>query len=160
MFGKTLFFSASIESTMLQKLSGRLISPVLGLTGALPFPKVSSCPAKWPAFASPCTWTRMLVLRLRLVTYFQSLDDLKHALLSSAIVPIGITGSVWRKSPASSTTTPPMRFPLPRRSWSVRSKASNACLCAIGHSSQTISSHSCKTFASPVPLLMLQSGAS
>ena len=160
MFGKTLFFRASNESTMLQKLSGKLMSSVFGSTGAFPFPRVSSCPAKRPAFASPCKWTRMLVVSLKLVTYLQSPDDFKHALSSSAIVPFGITGSVWRKSPASSTKTPPMRFPLPRRSWSVRSKASNACLCAMVHSSQTISSHSCKTLASPVPLLMLQSGAS
>ena len=55
---------------------------------------------------------------------------------------------------------PPISCLLPRMSWSVRSSASNPCLCIIVHSSNTMRLHSCSSFAMPVPFLMMHVGLS
>ena len=57
----------------------------------------------------------------------------------SARLPRRTTGSIWRKSPASSNTIPPSSLSVFIMSGNVRSSASNRCLCDIGASSHTMS---------------------
>ncbi|GBO12465.1 hypothetical protein AVEN_134566-1 [Araneus ventricosus] len=91
---------------------------------------------------------------------FYKYDDFKQACISSALVPRGITGSVCRKSPANTMVTPAILLLLRLMSFNVISRASNAALWDIVHSSQTISLQSFRIFAFPEFLEMLHVGVS
>ena len=64
-------------------------------------------------------------------------EYLRHAPISSALVPFAMTGSVCLKSPASIRGRPPMSVSLLRISRRDLSNASSAFLWAMVHSSHT-----------------------
>lgn len=77
----------------------------------------------------------------------QRCEDFRLALISSAFVPLGTTGSVCLKSPAKRNVTLPITSEL----FKVSENAINhlvSILCDIVHSSQTIKSQSCKILPS------------
>ena len=100
----------------------------------------------------------MFVVSVNFFTYLQRWNALRHALSSSGDVDIGIVGNVWRKSPAKTTTQPPIKSLLPRRSCNVWLRASRAFLWVIVHSSQTMAVHYWRTSACPNLLDMSQTG--
>ena len=60
----------------------------------------SNCLGKYYPDWSFCKSTRMFIFNLNVLTSFHKTDEFKYALISSAGVDRGTTGSVWRKSPA------------------------------------------------------------
>ena len=82
------------------------------------------------------------------------------ASISSAGVDQGITGNICLKSPASTINVLQKGLEFPHKSCNDRSRASSDFLCAIVHSSRTLSLHCCNTLPIPDDLEMLHVGVS
>ncbi|GBP54717.1 ATP-binding cassette sub-family A member 3 [Eumeta japonica] len=85
---------------------------------------------------------------------------LMQAFNSSAGVPRGTTGNVCLKSPANNIIKPPKMLLFRRRSFSVKLSASSDFLCAIVHSSQTMSLHCINNFPIALDREILHVGVS
>ena len=83
-----------------------------------------------------------------------------QAFISSAGADLGITGNVRLKSPASNINMLPKSLEFPRKYYNDRSRSSSDCLCAIVHSSQTLSLHCCNTLLIPDDLEIFYVGVS
>ena len=73
-----------------------------------PFPICKSCSANCAALSSPKMTDLIFFVNFKGTTYFHTLDFCKEAFSSSALVPLGTTGSVCLKSPARTKVIPPI----------------------------------------------------
>ena len=112
-----------------------------------PFPRTHSLNSFLPwysSFEQPCK-SLIFVVSVNTSQCRQSCDELMLVWTTSYHVPLGIIGSICRKSPLSTTTFPPKgisnlsSFFCLNRSFKLRSRASKQYMCIIGASSHIIS---------------------
>lgn len=77
-------------------------------SGYFPSPIFKSSSENCSAVLSPFKCTRIFLVKENFSILGHKYEDLMHAAISLARVPQGTIGRVCRKSPASSTVTPPI----------------------------------------------------
>ena len=103
------------------------------ISGPPPSPIASTKAAKAGSSAF-----QMGVMRQQIVKFGQIAECEMLALITSAFVPLRITGHVWRKSPSKTTTFPPNGKEECMIFWQVSSTQARTAQLAIGASSQII----------------------